>query len=428
MGTTWTIARREIADGVGTGRVPLLFVLVLVVLGTGLFAMRNDYLARQQAYDLNRPDGTEPVVAAAPSPLSVFARELDDAMGRRFDIDVVRINVAHSQASANPLFGVFPTPDWLFLFQVVLGLLAFLAGYDLICREKAQGTLKLLLSGGASRAEIALGKWLGNWLGLVLPVLLAALLWLVLAEPLFGVAFRPGDVLAVATFLGLGLVYLTVCFTIAAALSALFHDQTTALVTSVLVWAVVVFVMPSVSVLVARQTVEVRPLALAGAERSQVFGQGMIELFDSARAAVNRTMEERGAETLESYSRIHRSNDRISERVAAETGALTRVSEAMIRLSPAGAFEGVATRVLGTSIHDEARFKRRMIEYKNAILPSMLEGWRWDEPVEYPAFERPRPTVGEALAARSADLVALAVVAVLSLLVYFIAVREYDVR
>lgn len=424
----WTIARREIADAVGTGRVPLLFVLVVVLLGTGMLVMRNDYHARMDAYALVRPDGMEPVVVVPPSPLSVFARELDDAMGRRFELGATNISVGGTQASANPLFGVFPTPDWLFLFRVVLGLVAFLAGYDLICREKAQGTLKLLLSGGASRAEIAAGKWLGNWLALIVPITLAALLWLVLAGPLFSLSFRPGDGARIAAFVGLALAYLTVCFTMAAALSALFHDQTTALVSAVLVWAVLVFVAPGGGVLLARHLAPVTPQALVVSEGQQAFGRGMAQTFDSIWAAIDPPPEVQDRIFQEGWSRIHVDRDRISERAAAEAARLTRVAEAAIRVSPAGAFEMVAARTLGTSLHDEAALRRRLIEHKNAILPDIFRHTIGQGGNPYPEFVAPVPSLGQALASRAADLVALAMAGALALLVFFTAVREYDVR
>jgi ABC-type transport system involved in multi-copper enzyme maturation permease subunit len=424
----WTIARREIADAVGTGRLPLLFVLTAVVLGTGLLAMRNDYMVRADAYALVRPDGTAPVLVLPPSPLSVFGRELDDVMGRSFEVGPGTITVGETQASANPLFRVFPTPDWLFLFRVILGLLAFLAGYDLICREKAQGTLKLLLAGGASRTQIATGKWLGNWLALVIPVTLAALLWLTLAGPLFSLSFRPGDTAAIATFLILALLYLTVCFTIAAALSALFHDQTTALVTAVLVWAVLVFVVPGGAVLLARQLVPVQPLPLLEAERNRAFGRGMILTMDSLDAVSDAPLDVRIAQMHAGWGRVHAETDRIGERASSDAARLARTAEALMRASPAGAFQGAAARVLGTSLHDEALLKRRIVEHKNLILPTVFAAFGSSEGVEYPQFLPPRTPLRAALASRSADLVALAVAAALSLLVFFIAVREYDVR
>jgi ABC-type transport system involved in multi-copper enzyme maturation permease subunit len=425
---TGAIARREIADAVMTGRSALLFVIAVAVLGTGMLALSREYHARMEAYALIRPDGTEPVLTTPPSPLSVFARGLDDVMGRGYEVGPGMISVRQTQAAANPLFAVFRTPDWLFAFRVVLGLLAFLAGYDLICREKAQGTLKLLLSGGASRAQVAAGKWLGAWLAFAVPVLLAALLWLSVARPLFGLELRPGDGAAVTVFLLVSFAYLAICFTIAAALSALFHDQTTALVSAVLAWAVLVFVVPGAGALVARQVVQVRPLALVQAERNEAFGRGMILTMDSLVAAQSLSEEKRMEALYRSWGRVHGDHDRISERRAAEAARLAGAAESFIRISPAGAFDGIAARVLGTSLHDEALLRQRMLQQKNEMLPDVFRGFAGRGDVSYAAFVPPRPALGAALASRMADLMALAVVAMLALLVYFNAVRGYDVR
>jgi ABC-type transport system involved in multi-copper enzyme maturation permease subunit len=425
---TGTIARRELVDAVITGRAALLFVIAMAVLGTGMLALSRDYHARLEAHALIRPDGTEPMLTTAPSPLSVFARGLDDVMGRGYEVNPGMINVRQTQAAANPLFAVFRTPDWLFVFRVVIGLLAFLAAYDLICREKAQGTLKLLLSGGASRAQVAAGKWLGAWLAFAVPVLLAALLWLALARPLFGLELRPGDGAAVTAFLFSAFAYLAVCFTIAAALSALFHDQTTALVSAVLAWVVIVFVVPGAGTLAARQVVPLRPLALVQAERNEAFGRGMILSMDSLAAAQSASEDERFEVLYRGWGRVHADHDRISERRAAESARLATVAESFIRISPAGAFDGIATRLLGTSLHDEALLRQRMLQQKNAMLPDVFRGFTDRGDVAYAAFVAPQLPLGAALASRIADVVALAVVAMLALLVYFNAVRGYDVR
>ncbi|HSG82469.1 MAG TPA: ABC transporter permease subunit, partial [Gemmatimonadota bacterium] len=160
----WTIARREVLESIATGRSVLLFVISALLLGTGLYVMDRDFDVRRENFDLIRPQADQSVAVAPPNPLSVFARGLDDAMGRSFEISVINVEIGGSQASANPLFELFPTPDWLYLVRVVFALIAFLFGFDLICAEKERGTLKLMVANGASRGEIAAGKWLGGWL------------------------------------------------------------------------------------------------------------------------------------------------------------------------------------------------------------------------------------------------------------------------
>jgi ABC-type transport system involved in multi-copper enzyme maturation permease subunit len=418
----WTIARREISEALFTGRILTLFVIALALLGTGLYVMDRDYDARRANYDVVRPDPTQPIAVARPNPLSVFARGLDDAMGRSFEVSVIGVDIGGSQASANPLFSLFPTPDWLYLFRVVFALIAFLFGFDLICGDKERGTLKLMVSSGASRGQIALGKWLGGWLAFLTPVALAAALWVVVARPVFGIALRGDEWGRLVGFLALAAIYLSVCFTIALAISALFHRSGTALVAALFTWVVVVFVIPSFGVLAARQVVHVRPLALVSAERNRIFGSEMMKGFEERRAGRS------GPVFQEHWAEMQRQGDQVSDRVAGELGALARTSAALVRTSPAGAFDGLATRMLGTSVVDEARLKRDVRRYKNSILPLVFDRQSSSAEVEYPTFTASRASLGEVLAGDRADLAAIVVIGALATMVLFVALNRYDIR
>jgi ABC-type transport system involved in multi-copper enzyme maturation permease subunit len=418
----WKIARREVLESIVTGRAALLFLIAAALLGTGLYVMDRDYDIRRENYDLIRPEQDQAVAVAAPNPLSVFARGLDDAMGRSFEISVINMEIAGSQASANPLFGLFPTPDWLYLFRVIFALIAFLFGFDLVCSEKERGTLKLMVASGASRGEIAAGKWIGGWLSFVIPIALAAVIWLVLSRPLFGLVLSGGQWGRVAVFLIVALVYLSVCFTIATALSASFHRGSTALVAALFAWVMLVFVIPNFGVLAARQLVHVKPLALVSAERWQIFGSEMMKAYDEYRTDSGSSPFERH------WAEMHRQGDKLSEEVDAELGALARTSAALVRVSPAGAFDAISTRVLATSVFDEARLKRDVRRYKNDILPQVFDQARDQAEPAYPAFVVSRASLSDVLAGGRTDLVAMVMVGALAAAAFFVALSRYDIR
>jgi ABC-type transport system involved in multi-copper enzyme maturation permease subunit len=418
----WAIARREVLESLTTGRSALLFVIAVLLLGTGLYVMDRDYDTRRENYDLIRPSQDQSVAVAPPNPLSVFARGLDDAMGRSFEISVINVEIGGSQASANPLFGLFPTPDWLYLFRVVFALIAFLFGFDLICSEKERGTLKLMVANGASRGEIAAGKWLGGWLAFFVPVAIAAALWLILLRPLFGLALSGDDWARLAVFLGLGSIYLAVCYTIAVALSALFHRASTALVATLFAWVLLVFVIPSSSVLVARQLAHVQPLGLVSAERWRIFGSEMMKAFEASNADPSSSPFEAA------WGEMHRQGDMVSERVAGELGALARTSAALVRLSPAGAFDVVSTGVLGTSVAHEAQLKLEVRRYKNAILPDLFSYRMRDIEPTYPAFTPRRMSLADTLAAAGADIGAIVLAGAIAITTLFVAISRYDIR
>lgn len=418
----WTIARREVAESLVTGRSHILFVVALALLGTGLYVMDRDYDTRRANFDLIVPEPTQPIAVAPPNPLSVFARGLDDAMGRSFEVSVIGVNIGGSQASANPLFGLFPTPDWLYLLRVVFALVAFLFGFDLICGDRERGTLKLMVASGASRGEIAAGKWLGGWLAFIVPVALAAAIWVTLARPVFGVVLRDSDWARLSVFLALAALYLTVCFTIAMSISAIFHRSGAALVAALFTWVVVVFVIPSFGVLAARQLVHVRPLALVTAQRNRIFGTEMMKAFEERRAG--------GSDNVfaQHWAEMQSQGDQVGDRVAGELGALARVSAALIRVSPAGSFDGLATRLLGTSVVDESRLKGDVRRYKNQILPSLFKDPSGEQGVVYPSFTVTHASLGDVLERGRADLTAIVVIGALAGTMLFVAINRYDIR
>jgi ABC-type transport system involved in multi-copper enzyme maturation permease subunit len=418
----WKIARREVLEAMLTGRSALLGAIAVALLGTGLFVMNRDYQTRRANFDLIRPESDQPIAVAAPNPLSVFARGLDDAMGRSFEVNAIGINIGSSQAAANPLFGLFPTPDWSYLFRVVFALVAFIFGFDLICAEKERGTLKLMVANGASRGEIAAGKWLGGWSAFMIPIGFAVLLWLALSRPVFGLALSGAQWTRVVLFLALAGIYLTVCYTIAVAISAFFHRSATALVAALFVWLLLVFVVPSFGVLAARQIAHVRPLALVTAERNRIFGSEMIKAFEEARANPGTSPFQ------QHWAEMHRQGDVVSQRVAGEVGALARTSAALVRLSPAGAFDAISTHTLGTSVVDEARLKLDVRRHKNSILPTVFEQSGSRSDATYPAFVASRASLGEVMAAGRADLSAMVIAGILALLALFVTVNRYDIR
>lgn len=123
------------------------------------------------------------------------------------------------------------------LVQYLVPLLGLLLGHDLIVNEREEGTLRLLLAGGVSRARCLMGKFLGGCFTLAVPLVLG----FAIAGTVVGLAAKDnglapflrlavsGLVLAVL-FLGLGLAVSTFCRT-----------RVQSLVAALLLWGVAVF-------------------------------------------------------------------------------------------------------------------------------------------------------------------------------------------
>lgn len=173
---TWTIVRKEILSNLASYKFFIVLLLVVVLVLTSFFVMHRDFRQRLADYQIIRPKPGEPIALLPPNPLSIFAKGLDEAMTRSFEVSVIGITVRAGQKSGNAVFSFFPAPDFLYIVRVVLSLVALLFGFDQVSLEKERGTLRLMLANHVPRARILVGKWLGNFLSLAVPFGLVTLL------------------------------------------------------------------------------------------------------------------------------------------------------------------------------------------------------------------------------------------------------------
>jgi Cu-processing system permease protein len=129
------------------------------------------------------------------------------------------------------------------LVQYLVFLLGLLLGHDLVVGEREERTLPLLLAAGVSRGRLLLGKFCGGAATLAVPLGLgfaiagAAIGFSVQDRALTGFLLLAGSTLLLGlVFLGIGLLISVLCRT-----------RVRALVTTLLVWGVFVFVLDLVA-------------------------------------------------------------------------------------------------------------------------------------------------------------------------------------
>ena len=126
---TWTIARKEIASNLLSYKFFVVLLLMVLLVATSLFIMHRDFNQRMADYQIIRPKPGEPIALVPPTSLSIFAKGLDDALTRSFEISTIGITVRPGQASGNIIYSFFPAPDFLYVVRVVLSLVALLFGH-----------------------------------------------------------------------------------------------------------------------------------------------------------------------------------------------------------------------------------------------------------------------------------------------------------
>ena len=301
------IIRKELLVNILSMRFMAGLVVSALMMGIVGYVLIEDYAARVQKYIADVQEHREAlaqtkvysmvaiVVDIPPSPLSVFSRGSQDLPTS------VRVSPYHVPSAAdeagegatislhgtgsrpsNPLLRMFSSIDLTFVISTILSLFAVILVFDSFSGELEQGTLKMLLSASAGRAQLYAGKFLGALVSLAIPLTVGFLEVIVLWT------IHPGLALDARAWADAGLVYLCSLlflssFLALALLIALYaRESSSCLMTLLLAWVGVAVVIPAGGEYLAEGTrpVSARENLLAAEARSKADFEKTVEGID----------------------------------------------------------------------------------------------------------------------------------------------------
>jgi ABC-type transport system involved in multi-copper enzyme maturation permease subunit len=141
--------------------------------------------------------------------------------------------------------GGFMSLDFATAIAVLLSLLGVLFSYDMLAREKEQGTLKLALSNPVSRSVFFLGKISGIFLTLVpiLVICFLAILLIIQFSP--AVQFSAGDYGRISLLLLLSLVYFAFFVFLSGFISSRTQSSMASIIVNLFIWCFLLFLLPN---------------------------------------------------------------------------------------------------------------------------------------------------------------------------------------
>lgn len=412
-----SIIKKEILQNLTSYKFTIIIVLATVLILVSLFIMYRDYQLRLENYEILQPKSNEPIAIIPPTPLSIFARGLDENLTRSYEIRFGgQIRVGSKQQSVNNLFRLFTTPDLLYVIKIILALCAMLFAFDMVCGEKESGTLKQSLSNSTNRPLIILGKWIGGFTSFIVPFFMAVLLGTILISLSPQIKFNGADWLKLGILLFSAVVYLAIFFSLGLMISSLTHRASSSLVISLFVWAMLVFVIPNLGNILARQFVKIPSVQQLEVRRQQVWIKEVFERIN------------KGKSWDEAQANISSENNKLIADYRTRFNQLVALSQNITRFSPAAAFTYLTTDLAGTGILEEQRLKQSVVAYKNLI---------WDKPTdsdgnivgEFPAFSYDRSSISQVLNfSGMGNLLILILFNVLFFSAAYVAFLKYDVR
>ena len=288
-----TLIRRELLDNLMTFRfaAAVFIMLLLVVAVTGVLI--QDYERRLESYNTSveshrqqlrkrptySPGLARLYVDRPPNPLSLFNVGLDKRLGNKIQVShwfVPSLWDAKMDSSDNSFLNIFSSIDIVFIFEVVLSLLALIFAYDALAGERERGTLRLVLTHPIRRGHILLAKYISAMLCLLVPLLMGLLLAVMLLTTSTSISLSTDDFLSIGGIVLLSLVYLSVFYLIGLLISAVTRRTGTALMLSMFVWGFLVLVYPNMIL------ATILPQNTSGARGASAFNQikQIYETFD----------------------------------------------------------------------------------------------------------------------------------------------------
>ena len=276
------LLRRELLANLMTFRFSVAMIITLLLVITNFIVLIDDYERRLAAYNTAvkkhqiDPDivrtysALKVTVDRPPNPLSIFNQGLDRRLGNSLVIYYNYVpalwdTVSHS--ADNPFLNLLSSIDLVFIFQVILSLLALLFAYDAVAGEREDGTLRLMLTTPISRGTILLAKYIAAMICLIVPLIISLVLALILLAESGSFNFSGDDWLRMGGILLISMVYLSAFYLIGLLVSTTTRRTATALMLSMLIWGTLVMVYPSLSAFVVNRLMTVDESRLKSAYR-----------------------------------------------------------------------------------------------------------------------------------------------------------------
>ena len=255
-----TLIRREILDNLMTFRFAAAVFIMLLLVVANTAVLIKDYERRLAGYntavkthqdklqEFKAYSGYELNIDRPPNPLSLFNAGFDKQLGNQVGIYhafVPTLWDAKMHGSDNPFLNIFTSIDIVFIFEIILSLIALLFAYDALAGEREQGTLRLVMAQQVRRGHILLAKYISAMLCLLMPLLLSLILAMILLTNNRSVSLSSDDFLRIGGIVLTSLAYLSVFYLIGMLISEVSRRTSTALMLSMFIWGFFVLVYPN---------------------------------------------------------------------------------------------------------------------------------------------------------------------------------------
>jgi len=405
-----TVIKKELLEHLRSFRFLVITAVSLLLVFTSILVMYRDYESRMEKYADLLPSMKQNQTMLRPASMSILIRGMDEALCQQVTIDESFVSASGTEQAYNLLFKLFTTPDLFYVVKVILSLCAMLFAFNLVSGEKEARTLALAVSNNVSRSKLLIGKWISGLACLILSLVIAVLITAIIFNMSPNIQMDAQNWLKLAMVLVSSVLYLAFFFTLGLLVSCINARSSSALVISLFLWVLLVFIIPGLGGLAASR--------LANTQSAQTLR------IRQHMARVERLQQ--GIEEDGGYGRVTDFPE-IDKQLADSRARFERqltLSKAITRISPTAVYTQLASDFAGTGVLERQQYKKTILNHQ--LVYKQSGGEDGGKPV---VFTYKRMPVAEILA--SGGLVNLLVILLQNLVVFaaaYVLFLRYDVR
>ena len=256
----WLIAKKEFRNNIVTSGFIIGMALCLILIPYTVYTGIKTYEARLAQYETDMKSAEDvyqksqvyaqvnPLLVKPVSPMSIFSKGILEQTGSKVRLNRTEKPVFSSNVvslNENPFMGNFMSLDFITALTILLSLLGILFSYDMLSREKENGTLKLSLSNPVSRSTFFMGKITGILLTLLPILIICFLIVFIIIQLASSVQFSSGDYGRICMLLLLSLVYFTFFVFLGGFISSRTKSSTTSIIVNLFIWCFLLFLLPN---------------------------------------------------------------------------------------------------------------------------------------------------------------------------------------
>lgn len=452
------VAKKEIFFYIYSVRFIFTMDLICILFLVSAYMMLSDYRQRRENFEAQRRMHQDHILDIldsetprdqfrtlfwrggisydrTPAPMSVFVRGLDWHIPMTFTKSAWEAKQSNVDEYRNPILRLYMTPDFAYIVNIILSLLALLFVFDTISGEREDGTLNLLLSYPVPRAAVLLGKWIGGFITLLGPLFLGVLFWMIIIVNSGRVSFGPENIIRFFAVVGTSIVYLALFFSLGMVVSCLTRRSNTSLLVCFFVWVIWIIVIPNAAPIAAKAASPVPARREIEKLKEDIDEETERKIREVKKNILSYSDE---GEQLEEEIRNRGENEKHTIEIFYDKRVKKqgRAARFLARLSPSGCYVFAVTAVAGTGFDAYYNTFRSFEKFENDfqdLYASLRRGWwrlspGWLDRSKIPRLHFFSLRLENALNKAMFDVLLLCIFTVLFFMLSFCLFLTYDPR